>query len=175
MFRKKVKKSVMIMVILALGVSSALFDARAGLALALGTTLSELSASSTSSTYGDEVTYMAAVDDAANEGTPPSGTVTFMDGEKVLSAAALVKPEPKITIATTSVSIPDGTTNNCVTGPDSYEYAPCPVVQWGQYIPIELSVIAITIMRWTLSHTMPPATLLNNGSSRELGICGRLR
>ncbi len=108
-------------------------DAGTGTALAQGVTIPEISASSPSSTYGKDVTFTATVADPAIDGTSPTGTATFMDGDQILATVALSATEPEIKIATTTAEIPPGYKNGCIPGPNGTAQAPCPIIQWGQY------------------------------------------
>ncbi|WP_254790368.1 Ig-like domain repeat protein [Paenibacillus sp. OK003] len=129
---RKAKQKIIILVILALTVP-ALMDKGIGTVQAQSATISEISASSPSSTYRKEVTFTATVSNTAIEQTTPSGTVTFMDGDQALGAAPLRQPEPKITTSSTSATIPAENKNACKDGPNSFTSSPCPIVQWGQY------------------------------------------
>lgn len=131
MFHKRKQKIMIMMAVFALAVPTFIAGGT-GTALAEGVT-SEIWASAPSSSYGKEVTFTASVADSASEGTTPTGTVTFMDGEQILTTTALSEPEPTITTATTSVPVPSGSANRCVTGPNSFDATPCPIVKWGQY------------------------------------------
>lgn len=123
-----IKQKIIILVILALTLPT-LMDTGTGTALAQGGTVTEISASSASSTYGKEVTFTATVTNPAIEQTIPSGMVTFMDGEQALVTAPLRQPEPKITTSSTNALIPPGSKVVCTDSPNNT----CPIVQWGQY------------------------------------------
>ncbi|RKP51451.1 hypothetical protein D7Z26_16810 [Cohnella endophytica] len=126
----RVKQKLTIMIVLALAVSTTIYS---GIAMAQGTATSKISANSSISTYGEEVTFTATVLDPVMGGTTPRGTVTLKDGNQNLMTATLTTAEPIITLADKRATIPDGATSSCYAGPDTFTSATCPIIQWGEY------------------------------------------
>ncbi|WP_234993048.1 MULTISPECIES: InlB B-repeat-containing protein [unclassified Paenibacillus] len=117
------KQKKMITVVLALALSAMMFS---GIIAAEGTATSKIEASSATTTVGEEVTFTSTLFDQADGGTTPEGSVTFKDGDQVLSTVALSAAEPMIAAATTRVTPPSGgTTTGCMSA--------CPIIQWGEY------------------------------------------
>ncbi|OAO89133.1 hypothetical protein AXX17_ATUG04200 [Arabidopsis thaliana] len=129
---RKLNRTMMIMMTLALAVSTLMYSG-IGTAQAQGTSTLKISASPSTSSYGKEVTFTAAVNDSAVEGAEPSGTVTFKDGDHVLGSGALSVSEAVVTTATKRYSPPSGNITSCYSGPTGFISVSCPIIEWGGY------------------------------------------